>query len=722
MGVFLFLVPVTAQAATTCSFAAGTATITFGAAGDSAAIVRSGSAINVNGAACGAATVNNTTDIAVAGVVTGGESVTVDLTGGPLVTGGTGTTAIDIAVGNLGGAAGDTLTIIGSSAAAPAGAADDVIAIEDAAGGTATDGEADLTDDGSFSDITWDGVSHLIVNTGAGDDTVDAGGYTATGVQVDAGDGDDYIVQTDGNDTLNGGLGSDFIDFSASAGPVVVNLAGSQSASGAGTDVISNFEDVVGTAGADVITGDANDNWILPGDGADVVTAAEGNDTVDFSDSNTAVTVDLNLSSQNTGRGTKTLTGFENVIGGGGNDTLTGTPGDNVLGDGGGGNDTIDGGAGFDIGDYSLSAGALTVDLGSTPQTITGAGNDTISNLEGVWGGDGNDSFKGSSGDNEFDGGAGFDTVDFSGAAAGVTVDLTGGTAEGDGSDTVTSMEGVIGSGFDDTIEGTYGATAAEANNTLNGGAGTDTLSYSQAPAGVTVDLSVVIAQNTGGGGTDTLSNFENVTGSAFNDSLTGTAGNNVLAGLAGDDTLNGGLGTDTADYSASAAAVNVNLLSGSATGDGTDSLTAIENVIGSDFNDTLAGDGGNNAIDGGAGVDTLSYQFAGLPIVVDLHIGLGTGQGTDLISNVENIKGSTLKDTILGNGQPNKLQGGQGDDQISGKGGSDVLGGSGGDDELLGGGGPDTLKGGPGDDVLSGGSGADKCKGGPGADSLKSC
>ena len=81
----------------------------------------------------------------------------------------------------------------------------------------------------------------------------------------------------------------------------------------------------------------------------------------------------------------------------------------------------------------------------------------------------------------------------------------------------------------------------------MDGGvAGSDTASYADATAGVTVSLAIGTAQNTIGAGTDTLTNFENLTGSNLNDTLTGNAGANILNGLAGNDTLSGGAGNDT--------------------------------------------------------------------------------------------------------------------------------------------------------------------------------
>ncbi|PQP06635.1 type I secretion target [Pseudomonas frederiksbergensis] len=82
-------------------------------------------------------------------------------------------------------------------------------------------------------------------------------------------------------------------------------------------------------------------------------------------------------------------------------------------------------------------------------------------------------------------------------------------------------------------------------NDWLDGGTGNDTASYAHATAGVTVDLSLLTAQNTVGAGTDTLTGIENLTGSNFNDSLTGDNNGNIINGGLGNDVLNGGGGDD---------------------------------------------------------------------------------------------------------------------------------------------------------------------------------
>ena len=114
----------------------------------------------------------------------------------------------------------------------------------------------------------------------------------------------------------------------------------------------------------------------------------------------------------------------------------------------------------------------------------------------------------------------------------------SGGDAEGD---RLSNIENLTGSNFNDTLEGNAG------NNMLAGGAGIDTVSYANATSGangqgVTVNLALTTAQNTVTAGTDTLSGFENLTGSQFNDTLTGTIAANVLIGLGGNDTSMAGL------------------------------------------------------------------------------------------------------------------------------------------------------------------------------------
>ena len=163
-------------------------------------------------------------------------------------------------------------------------------------------------------------------------------------------------------------------------------------------------------------------------------------------------------------------------------------------------------------------------------------------------GNSGNNILAGLGGADHLDGGAGTgDTASYAASTSGVTVSLTTGTGSGGDAegDTLTNIENLTGSNFDDTLEGDAG------NNRLVGGLGIDTVSYANATSGangqgVTVNLAVTSAQNTVSAGSDTLSGFENLIGSQFNDTLTGTSGNNVIHGLAGNDRLTGAGGNDT--------------------------------------------------------------------------------------------------------------------------------------------------------------------------------
>jgi hypothetical protein len=200
-----------------------------------------------------------------------------------------------------------------------------------------------------------------------------------------------------------------------------------------------------------------------------------------------------------------------------GNDTLLGTPGDDVI-HGLGGDDFIHAGAGDDV-------------------LAGGPGNDTL------------------------DGGTGNDTADYSASTSPVDVNLASGTATGEGNDTLTGIENVVGSAGDDrltgdatnnTLDGGAGndtLTGGAGNDVLHGGAGNDTASYSTATGAVTVDLTQTTAQNTGGAGTDTLDGIEGVVGSNFGDTFHLT---NPTAGAV--YTLDGGAGNDTLDLSGYAA------------------------------------------------------------------------------------------------------------------------------------------------------------------------
>ncbi len=321
---------------------------------------------------------------------------------------------------------------------------------------------------------------------------------------------------------------------------------------------------------------------------------------------------------------------IENARGGQGNDTIVGNDAGNQL-RGNGGDDTISGANGSDVIDGGL-------------------GNDTEK------GGSGNDTFLAGidRGNDTLNGGDGIDTISYAAAKAGVAINLAGGTANASaaslGTDTLVSIEAVIGSAFNDTLTGGAAAETfigGAGDDTISGGAGLDTASYATAKAAVVVNLSLTTAQNTGGGGVDTLSGIENVTGSAFGDTLTGSSAANVLDGGAGADVMAGGLGSDTYKVDN--------------TGD------VIREGPGTERDLVIAG---------------VSFTLA--DNVENLTLG-----GTAAIAGT----GNALANILYGNGAANVLSGGAGTDTLFGRGGDDVLIGGAGADTMTGGAGADTFR-----------------------------
>jgi FG-GAP-like repeat len=90
---------------------------------------------------------------------------------------------------------------------------------------------------------------------------------------------------------------------------------------------------------------------------------------------------------------------------------------------------------------------------------------------------------------------------------------------------------------------------------------------------------------------------------------------------------------------------------------------TVVGTVMGGDGNDALISGAGNEAFEGGGGVDTVSYIAATGPVIVSLAFGFATGHGNDTLADIENARGSAFADTFLGTASPNVFSGGGGDD-----------------------------------------------------------
>lgn len=351
-----------------------------------------------------------------------------------------------------------------------------------------------------------------------------------------------------------------------------------------------------------------------------------------------------------------------------------------------GGNDVLDGGLGDDIIDGGLGADTL----------IGGEGNDTLIT-------DGLD---------VLDGGEGVDTANFSGFAENAVANTPG------------AFNGVI-VDLDVNSAGAAG-TPGQDGAVLN------------SPPGAVAVGGVVPAANQ----IQSITDVENLVGTAFNDGLFGNnevnvisagGGNDLVHGFGGGDFLAGGDGLDTILFSAAPTGVTVDLNSqvsaeafeaiaasgtgptASSGGAGVDVLSGFENVTGSATgDDVIIGDGVANTILGQGGDDNL-FGGGGNDVVRG-------GSGEDLIAGGEGadtLDGGADADILIGRSGEDRLIGRGGDDALNGGGGADLLRGGGGQDALNGGAGQDVLLGNGGADILNGGNGADRLIGGRAADNL---
>jgi Ca2+-binding RTX toxin-like protein len=579
-----------------------------------------------------------------------------------------------------------------------------------------------------------------IFNGAAGTDFVSYA-YSNYGVRVDLSNtGSQYTYQ--GYDTfvsIEGVIGTD--DSDTLTGNDLANIL----IGGADSDILN------GGAGNDTLDGGSGVDRMTGGDGSDLyyvdnvddvvsetnaVASTGGTDTVySYLDTYTLTDNVENLRLLATGAANGTGNNLNNVI------------------DAAAGNNILNGAAGIDTVSYAFATAAVTANLGlTTAQATGGSGSDTLLNFENLTGSNYHDKLTGNALANTLNGGLGSDQLNGAAGAdrliggdgsdvyfvdnAGDLVSETNAVASTGGTDIVYSyinaytltdnVENLLllstgaangtGNSLNNVID------AAAGNNILNGGAGIDTASYAFATAAVTANLGLTTAQATGGSGSDTLLNFENLTGSNFHDKLTGNALANTLNGGLGNDQLNGAAGADrliggdgSDFYFVDNAGDVVSETNAVASTGGIDTVYSyisaytltdnVENLLllatgaangtGNNLNNVIDAAAGNNILNGGAGIDTLSYAFA--TAAVTANLGLTTaqatgGSGSDTLLNFENLTGSNYHDKLTGNALANTLNGGAGNDTLTGGAGNDLLIGGTGLDMLYGGTGADTF------------------------------
>lgn len=292
----------------------------------------------------------------------------------------------------------------------------------------------------------------------------------------------------------------------------------------------------------------------------------------------------------------------------------------------------------------------------------------------------------------------------------------------------------VLGTGNDSVLSG-FG------RDIVFGQAGSDTVSYANRAAGVSVRLDNIANDGQAGELDNVLNDNENLVGSNSGDVLVGSNANNVIRGLnggdiisalGGNDFVDGGFGpdnmfggagaSDTVSYSGRAAAVVIrldNVANDGQAGEGDNAHADFENaiggnggdlIIGTNANNVLRGANGNDVISalggndfieggfgrdnmfGGTGVDTTSYAGRAAAVSVRLDNLFNDGQAGETDNargDIENVTGGNGNDILVGSGARNVLQGTNGNDVMFGLGGNFDL--------LIGGNGTDFGSGGAG-------------------------
>lgn len=573
--------------------------------------------------------------------------------------------------------------------------------------GGGTDGDDTINGTANRDWLTGNAGDDTILGNG-GDDLLNGNGGSDT---IRGGDGDDVILAGSGNDILEGGLGSDIlfgdsgfdtVSFEGSSGDVLVHLSGYFNnlqfpISGIDGDTLISIEGVIGSAFDDKIYGLNTANQFEGGAGDDVIYGGAGDDIYTFNIGDgvdvihdkvlqvNGETFEAILNSDGSAvppyvidiqwffDGEFNTWSYDKTI------TDTATPQEVYNYSGEGFSEQVADPGTFSAGwDPTLNIGGSNgqtgiVTLASETTTTGNAGNDTIILGDGL----------------------GLSDINFTLNGNDLTIGLIGTT------DSITISDFTLTDSQIETLAFSNGVSVNLTGITLDGTstAGDDFM------VGTTGD-DIYSA----GDGADTLS------GMLGDDTLTGGLGDDQISGGAGADAIDGGDGVDTAIYNGSNAGITIDLTAGTGLGGDAqgDTLTSIENVIGSDFDDTITGDANDNQLIGGKGDDML-FGLDGDDVLIG-------GEGNDTLTGGlgdDNIDGGSGNDTLDGGDGHDMLNAGDGVDDLTGGLGDDWLIAGAGNDTLSGGAGLDKLIAGDGDDILTGGADDDELTGGAGNDTL---
>lgn len=458
---------------------------------------------------------------------------------------------------------------------------------------------------------------------------------------------------------------------------------------------------IIGLAGNDILAGEGGRDYLFGGSGDDRLDGGSGSDILNPGDNDRSYDVIIGSRGNDRIIYSDNDNGFQEIDYSGLSGPLTvmidgGTNTASVHKSGGAGTDTI-----VDV-NKAIQAWGFEIigTAGADVFTADGADSYGESNYIGLRGGRGADEFNvTTTGQVRLS----FNWDGTNEATSGARVNVKAGVVQNDGfgfSDTLnvtyrgSGMLELRGTELNDRLLGGNGTDRFildQGNDFADGKGGSDMVRYDRSGVdAVNVDLATGTATGLWDGFsfTHTLRNIENIRGSRDDgDTLSGNNAANKIEGRGGNDSISGRGGHD--------------LLKGES---GDDILN------GGNGRDILNGGTGEDVLNGGGGVDTASYEDASGRVRADLgRSANNTGEAAgDTYIKVENLIGGDDRDVLAGNGKANMIDGGRGVDRIDGRGGNDVLKGGGGNDLIIGGAGNDEMTGNNGRDTFVFNSGAD--------------